>query len=408
MSKIVISALGVTQMQPTVYAFEDGSQISQPYFVRALAEKVEAEHVLMLMTKEALNTHWAMIEQAFISLPTTHLEEPVIIEMGATESEVWQNFDRLAKQIFNNDEIYFDVTNGFRSLPIIFMSAIRYFQQAIGVKVNGIYYGALEAVRRELQPKPVFRLDLFLKLGEWTEAVAAFKRSGETSLLSTLLKQYRFDQADLHRHFPLLTQHLTEFSQAVELNRSIDALDLAAKLTSNIDAFREEYERSQIPPEVFPEPFIELLNNVANECDSFAISRELLQKNYGQHLKCQLAFIHWCLNHDKIFQAITMSNEWLLSWAILMDGQSIKDIHQYYPRNQFRENKMKGQGENFSTTRLKDVITPSHLIALSTKLSVLRNDLAHCGMVAAPIQIRDIQVRVRGLIDQLDQLGATL
>lgn len=95
------------------------------------------------------------------------------------------------------DEVYFDITHGFRSLPMLGMVLMNYAKALKGIKVKAITYGAFDALGsrfniEERIPDPEQRivplLDLtgFHELQEWSIAADNFVKSGNTAKMIAL------------------------------------------------------------------------------------------------------------------------------------------------------------------------------------------------------------------------------
>jgi CRISPR-associated Csx2 family protein len=83
------------------------------------------------------------------------------------------------------DEIVFDITHGFRSLPMIAMLTIAYLKQVKGVKVQHVSTG-FDA--KDEQGTPVFDLTPFANLLDWLAAAKMFTATGDSSELGRLIQ----------------------------------------------------------------------------------------------------------------------------------------------------------------------------------------------------------------------------
>jgi len=59
---------------------------------------------------------------------------------------LWKIFDGINSVIDEGDDIIFDVTHSFRSLPVLTLIALNYVKFLKNVNINKIDYGAMEAV----------------------------------------------------------------------------------------------------------------------------------------------------------------------------------------------------------------------------------------------------------------------
>ena len=112
----------------------------------------------------------------------------ITIPDGKTEDEIWRTFEIVYKQIGEKDDIYFDITNGFRSLPMLAMTILNYSKVLKKVSIKGIYYGALEAKDKSTGIVPVFNLTACNDIMDWTVAADNFIHYGNSDRIGELCK----------------------------------------------------------------------------------------------------------------------------------------------------------------------------------------------------------------------------
>ncbi|MDY0365861.1 MAG: TIGR02221 family CRISPR-associated protein [Arcobacteraceae bacterium] len=108
-------------------------------------------------------------------------------------SEVWNNFEKLLglnSFIEDGDEVYLDITHGFRYMPILNVFLLEFLEILRGKNINikGIYYGMLGDEKSE-----IIDFKIFFELLEWSKAVSLFKHNSDASLLIALLTKYSKD-----------------------------------------------------------------------------------------------------------------------------------------------------------------------------------------------------------------------
>ncbi|WP_413925847.1 TIGR02221 family CRISPR-associated protein [Candidatus Accumulibacter phosphatis] len=81
-----------------------------------------------------------------------------------------------------------DVTHGFRHLPMLALVAARYLSRVVGVKVEQLYYGALEMTTPEGET-PVLKLGGLLKMLDWVDALATYDKDGDYGVFARLLAE---------------------------------------------------------------------------------------------------------------------------------------------------------------------------------------------------------------------------
>lgn len=116
-------------------------------------------------------------------------ENDVTIPEGKSEEEIWETFETVYDQIEENDTIYFDITNGFRSLPMLAMTILSYSKMLKNTEIKGIYYGALEAKDKKTGIVPIFDLTACNDILNWTIAANNFVKYGNSNLIGELCRK---------------------------------------------------------------------------------------------------------------------------------------------------------------------------------------------------------------------------
>ena len=82
--------------------------------------------------------------------------------------------------INENDDIVFDITHSFRSIPMLAVTVINYAKIVKKCHLKGVYYGAYEAAQNNENKKiaPIINLTAFNEILEWTYAADAFMTYG--------------------------------------------------------------------------------------------------------------------------------------------------------------------------------------------------------------------------------------
>ena len=103
-----------------------------------------------------------------------------------------RDFENLASE---GNNIYLDITNGFRHLPLISFVSLLYLESANRLSVKGAYYGAFDAKLPEVQETQVFDLSSLLKIVRGSFAVEQFEKTGNLTplrnFIEDVLKEHR-------------------------------------------------------------------------------------------------------------------------------------------------------------------------------------------------------------------------
>jgi CRISPR-associated DxTHG motif protein len=141
----LITFLGTTDYEEVEYRWHDLSKPTK-FVQEALVRWLQPETTCVLLTERARAEQW----QKLRSLLEKHTEIMEInIPDGKKEAELWRIFTAISNAVHEGDEIAFDITHGFRSLPMIALLTIAYLKQVKGVKVQHVVYGVYEKGKHE-------------------------------------------------------------------------------------------------------------------------------------------------------------------------------------------------------------------------------------------------------------------
>jgi CRISPR-associated Csx2 family protein len=143
----------------------------------ALMDAVEHERV----DADLLETHAKHLEGK-LGIPV----ECLLIPYARTTGEQVAVLEKLADKVGKNVSVSIDVTHSFRHLPMLALVAARYLAHVSHVKVEELYYGALDMTSNE--ETPVVRLSGLLKMLDWVEALATYDKDGDYGVFSPLLQ----------------------------------------------------------------------------------------------------------------------------------------------------------------------------------------------------------------------------
>lgn len=219
--KILITFLGkgrnekqLTGYNTARYRFPDRDR-EVSYFGLALAEYLKPDRIVILGTAgsmwdvflldEAANAPEDRLHELIAAVAENRVTEELIktfepairsyvghpvslalIPFGRDEQEQTAILGRLAQEVAESDELFFDVTHGFRHLPMIGLVSARYLARVRHANVREIYYGAPEM--KEDGITPVLQLGGLLKMLDWVDALASYDKDGDYSIFSSLLE----------------------------------------------------------------------------------------------------------------------------------------------------------------------------------------------------------------------------
>lgn len=349
--KVFISFLGTTDYFPSRYYrgkkfcsdVEKYFQIAALQYVQRQATWTNDDIAYILLTKSAEERNWLDnghkdregnikendgLESCLKNshFPFKYQAVPNIPE-GKNEKEIWQIFKTIHELIKEDDELYFDITHGYRYLPMLVVVLGNYSKFLEKAKVAHILYGNYEGRDKDengnfITParSPIVDLQSFSTLQDWTYAVADFINNGNADRMSTLtydlsapLIKKGHERADaLNR----LVLSIKDFAKDMETCRGQNIVE-----SDNIRALNENLRNLQ-----------SLLQN-----DNEASVDELLIPVFGKIKEMVSSFdtapnilngfmaVGWCIDHRLYQQAITILQESVKNYFCSMLSYDIKD-----------------------------------------------------------------------------------
>ena len=232
---------------------------------------------------------------------------------GKKEEELFDIFKAVFAVLQPNDILYFDITHGFRSLPMLALVLVNYAKFLKNVEVRSITYGNYEArtkVTDETVSPPVFNapiIDLLplSQIQDWTFATADFLKNGNADKYEELANAYK--------------KSIFVGTRIGDKEKAIALESLVKKLKAVIDDFQtcrgiEILHASQIAKlqkevktigETVIQPLNPVLKEIEKAFDSFASSAN-----------CRNGFeaARWCMAHNLYQQAATILQETTVSF----------------------------------------------------------------------------------------------
>lgn len=205
--KIFISTLGTNNYSKLSYYTKEYTsdpvrfiQVAELNRLKVKDNWAKNDKVIVLLTDEARKKNWfddgqvdrdtkKIIKQEGLESQIRALDLPckekgISIKDGNTTEEIWDIFSTVYKLLEEGDELYFDITHGFRYLPMLILVLGNYSRFLKKTSIKSITYGNFEA---RLEGKgPIVDLLPFISLQEWTSASATFLETGHVGELTRL------------------------------------------------------------------------------------------------------------------------------------------------------------------------------------------------------------------------------
>lgn len=380
----------------------DGQECATPFMAEATARFFQAEldTLLVLVTAEAEAQNLAALRER---LPEPEKLRAVRIPSGQSAAELWAMFAAIEGEINPGDRIIFDITNGFRSLPVLAFLAASFVRVVRGANVERMLYGAFDATSEGVTP--VFELTPLLALLDWTTATDAFLKYGRADDLVALARRGDGGPLDaLARGLDTLTAGL-QTSRPAEVQRSASGL---ATLVAGARA-----------DAATPAPIDLLLDRISAEYAPLGHPSPDDPARASEVLRGQVAIVGWYVQKGLFVQAITLAREWLVSLVVASGGGDLfaDDDRALAEGAINRPRSPTAQLWNPQLRRKEDVpIPPAMRSAAQGQLLQslwrdtrdLRNDLSHTGMRRDPRPAATVEAEVRAVCARLPELLARI
>lgn len=433
MAKVYLSFLGTNDYLACTYYTGD-REVNNVRFVQEATLNFFCSHwtcedkILIFITNAAYEKNWLDnghkerntdnikkcmgLKRCIESLELPVSIQKVSIPEGKSEKEIWEIFQIVYDELKAGDEVMFDITHAFRSIPMLAIVILNYAKTMKNVSLSGIYYGAFEVLgsyheAEKLPPEkrraPILNLTSFDQLMEWSFAVDRFLKAGNASPISSLAKKSikpvlaaTKGQDIAASTLRNIANGLEEFTKTLSTCRGRNITATTAKLKQNIDRCQSlELIR----------PFKPIFKQVKNQMDLFS----------GDSIADGIQAAKWCLKHNLVQQGYTILQETLISYFIIKINENPEAINReivgqaiYIHTQNERLSQEKWKEPSKSNMEItKKLIafykTKGELVKIYRNLSKDRNDLNHAGHKKNPMSADKFSLKLGEYIRKTEQ-----
>lgn len=354
--KVFISFLGTNNYVQTHYQFEDGELSAPVRFIQeALIAKIcrdwtEDDRIFIFCTEQSFIANAedngqsrAQEEIETIGLKsrlrsmklTTPVTFPIIPE-GFSQMEIWEIFDSVYEKLEEGDEIHFDVTHAFRSIPMFSTILFNFSEVVKDTTVESIHYGAFERlgpapdVRKmalESRVAPVLDLSSFNDLQHTIQSARDLTQFGKLGRAMAHVEKVS-GSTKRQRRFNELLQVIKNQSVSLDYQISTCRMD-SLRAGDTVKKLKEAIEGIQAMKDI-------------NKSDSILLSKMMDNLQAFKDEPCDeniLAAITWALEYGMIQQTYTLGQEFIVSKVtdILKQYNPIHEKDTKEQEKQFRE-----------------------------------------------------------------------
>lgn len=244
--KVFISVLGTGNYKECIYALGDVQYEKTRFIQKATLQMLDAkeqwteyDHIYIVVTDGSQEKNWKTRTENGETviglddiLKDMHLSTPIdtiIIPNGNNEDEIWQIFSKIYAVIDKQEdgvELYFDLTHGFRYLPMMVLVLGNYAKFLKHTEIKSITYGNFESRNTETNVAPIIDITPLAVLQDWTNAAADYLEHGDATKLkgcadkplNAIVRETKGQDQDATTLIKLSKQ-LYEFSNSISFNR---------------------------------------------------------------------------------------------------------------------------------------------------------------------------------------------
>lgn len=410
-----ITFLGATKAWETTYVMPDGREHTAPFFGAALARFYPGLSMKVFVTEKAREMHWDHFQR--LTEDFVAEMDPVDIPDGADEAQMWTLFQSVVDAVDDREEVIFDITHGFRSLPFLSFLAAAYLRTVKHIELEAVLYGNFEARDQTVTPQraPVIDLTEFVSLLDWMTAADRFIRFGDAQDLARQLEGSKPDHhtaskevmSDWTRNVGRIAGTLAQLSQSLRMLRPRDAMIGSALLRARLlDAAGSAA--------VHPRPFQVLSRQISDAYSPLALDEQQIVNDPAAELAVERELLHWYLERSQLVQAAAVGREWIVTWVMLhlnytdiLDQDTRRGVEDLLG-SAIQERKRSG----VLPSQTKSVLTPipaiDSAIDLYGQLVNTRNDIMHAGKRKGAMPVKTLDQKVRELCRRVDDLPLPL
>lgn len=352
---------------------------------------------------------------------------------GSSQEETDQMFQNLYDIMEENDEIYLDITHGFRFFPMLAMTVLEYAKVTKNITVGGIYYGMFgrREPDKEVIECPLLDLTYYSDILDWSNAADSFVRYGNSrqiyDLVHNLMRVTK--NKEEYQSISNMVGALNNLTKCIETGRGKKCDNRSqASIQTACERYNEKFDILKKEGQIKLKPLEVLMDH---------IDRKVNMLDIENNLSTGLSVIKWSINNDMTQQGYTALEETIKTY--ICDLAEVDDDKKWYRESFAKElvnsiihtpsnnrqlgydkwvntewnngdlEKIKGTDETLEEFKRKirlkgkklSEIIPEELIKLNSNISEKRNDINHFGFTEKTISNDTLKKDLNKLYEKL-------
>jgi len=327
----------------------------------------------------------------------------VSIKDGNNEKEIWSVFDSIFKKLELGDEVYFDITHGFRYLPMLVLVLSNFSKFNKNIQIQSIIYGNFEGRDFNKNEAPLIELKLFSELQDWSSATQAFLETGNPIRIKNLLKASDIETMS-DEDLNCLEDFYYEIFEVrglkiIEGKSVMNAIQILKKVNTKITPFKLLRESLLLNFENFKPNNIENLYEAVMYCQKFNMIQQGVTL-FIEYLICKVLF-------DINENFIDLNNRNIVSAAL-----SINKI-ECFDYSKFKEEPENNEENELGNCNVKKIVSKIFNLNYKKNLSdkvykglsqSTRHDVNHGGFREKPLEIKTLKSNLEKYIKRFNEL----
>lgn len=327
---------------------------------------------------------------------------------GKDETEMWQVFNTIYDLLQDGDELYFDVTHGYRYLPMFLLVLGNYSKFLKNTRVEYVSYGNYEARYGdgEIQNVPIMDLLPIVRLQDWTFAAGQFLRSGDADEICNLGSGQCIEIKRRIKCSDANVDGLNSYVKALKTMADDMAFCRGMNVIKGLAIQSMRIAQDVIKEETIP-AFTPLIGKITDSFCSFVGSNSV-QDTYSA--------AKWCLDKGLYQQAVTFLRESMVSYLCEKYGIDLtnKELRAlvdsvFVEKNpDKKENKtVFVQTENLELyKRISSdcVFGDKQFVSDFCHLQETRNDMNHSGMNDNYRSVKTLKANIDSAVKQMEHI----
>lgn len=322
MAKHLMSFLGTTEYKETDYYAGDISNYkSSKYILDALIDVVckewdwKNDKISVFLTDKARENNWekpGTLRDVLLSCTYIKNVFDVDIVAGGSENEIWKMFEQMTEAIGEGDELYIDITNSFRFVPLLMTSVAVFAKTVKNAEVKAVYYGAFVPGENKT---PILNIVGFVDIIDWSQGSQLFVKTGNieainNSALATL-GEHKNEGAEMER----MMKNLLDMMNGLDNSQGVGTTGEDEEKITILNAYKDyEYNKvlfiSKYKNDIKMAPVYKVLKVIDEDVEIFRNAARL-----DSNFLMGMCAVSWYIRKGKAQQGFTALDETMKTYV---------------------------------------------------------------------------------------------